>query len=113
MSLIVLWLVLAVIVGVGANTRGRSGPGWFLLAVVISPLLAGLLVLVLPRGDRAASYREVSTTRTGPDGVTVTTREVTPLVAEPTQEYDDRRTWYVAAAVALLLAVLWLANHWG
>lgn len=46
-----VWLALAVIVGIAANTRGRSGPGWFLLAVIISPLIAGLLVLALPRFD--------------------------------------------------------------
>ena len=45
------WLALAIIVGVAANTRGRSGVGWFLLAAVISPLIAGLLVLALPRFD--------------------------------------------------------------
>src|SRR5262249_23584073 len=32
-----------------ANTRGRSGFGWFLLAAIISPLLAGLLLLALRR----------------------------------------------------------------
>jgi hypothetical protein len=40
--------MFAIIVGIAANMRGRSGFGWFLLAVVISPLLAGLLVLALP-----------------------------------------------------------------
>jgi hypothetical protein len=43
------WLGLAIIVGVGANTRGRNGPGWFLLALIISPLLAALLLLALPK----------------------------------------------------------------
>lgn len=49
MELVLFWLGLAVVVAVAANTRGRSGGGWFLLAIVISPLLAGLLVLALPR----------------------------------------------------------------
>ncbi len=48
MSFLVIWLVLAVIVGVAANTRGRNPVGWTLLAAVISPLIAGLLVLALP-----------------------------------------------------------------
>jgi len=42
------WIVLAIIVGVAANTRGRSPVGWTLLALVVSPLIAGLLVLALP-----------------------------------------------------------------
>jgi len=46
--IIFFWFMFAIIVGIAANTRGRSGFGWFLLAVVISPLLAGLLVLALP-----------------------------------------------------------------
>jgi hypothetical protein len=49
MGLVLLWVGLAIVVGVAANTRGRSGFGWFLLAVLISPLISGLLVLALPR----------------------------------------------------------------
>lgn len=41
------WFGLSVLVGVIAVRRGRFGFGWFLLAMMISPLLAGLLVLVL------------------------------------------------------------------
>ncbi|MEN9420197.1 MAG: hypothetical protein RI988_3818 [Pseudomonadota bacterium] len=48
-----LWIGLAVVVGVAATSRGRSGFGWFFLAVVISPLLAGLLVLALGRRNQA------------------------------------------------------------
>jgi len=47
----IFWLALAVIVAVAANTRGRSSAVWVLLAIVISPLLAGLLLLALPRLD--------------------------------------------------------------
>jgi hypothetical protein len=50
--IILFWIGFAVVVGVGANTRGRNGPGWGLLAVLISPLLAGLLLLALPRGEK-------------------------------------------------------------
>jgi hypothetical protein len=41
---VLLWFVLAITTGGAARSRGRSGLGWFLLALVISPLLA-LLVL--------------------------------------------------------------------
>lgn len=51
--LIFIWLALAVIVGVAANTRGRSSAVWVLLAIVISPLIAGLLLLALPRLEGA------------------------------------------------------------
>lgn len=48
MEIFVLWLVFSIIVAVLANHRGRSGLGWFLLACLISPLIAGLLVLIFP-----------------------------------------------------------------
>ena len=48
LALIILWLVLAFGVGIAATRRGRSRGGWFLLAVVISPMCAGPLLLALP-----------------------------------------------------------------
>ena len=47
--LFVAWIAFAVIVGVVAYKRGRVGYGWFLGALVISPLIVGPLVLALPR----------------------------------------------------------------
>ena len=32
-----------------ANTRGRNGAGWFVLALLISPILAGAFLLALPK----------------------------------------------------------------
>jgi hypothetical protein len=52
----VLWIGLAVVVGVAANTRGRDGGGWFVLAVLISPIIAGLLLVALPRNERTPGY---------------------------------------------------------
>ena len=51
--IVFFWLAFAIIVGAAANTRGRDGVGWFVLAVLISPVLAGLLLLALPRFDRS------------------------------------------------------------
>jgi hypothetical protein len=42
------WFIFAIVVGVVASSRGRSGFGWFLLAMVISPLLGIILVALLP-----------------------------------------------------------------
>lgn len=47
MWLLVLWIVIAVVVGVAASHRRRSGFGWFLLALLISPLLGAVLLLLL------------------------------------------------------------------
>jgi hypothetical protein len=49
MTIFVLWFALSILVGVFAHVRrNRDGGGWFILALVISPLIAGILVAVLP-----------------------------------------------------------------
>jgi hypothetical protein len=52
LEIALLWIGLAVVVGVAADTRGRDGAGWGLLAIIISPLLAGLLLIALPRKEK-------------------------------------------------------------
>ena len=53
-ELLILWLIFAAIVGAAASARGRSGFGWALLAVLMSPVLALILLVVLPNvADRA------------------------------------------------------------
>lgn len=50
-----IWFGLALVVGIYAARRGRSGTGWFLLAVLVSPLIAGLLCLALgPKSTETA-----------------------------------------------------------
>lgn len=44
----VFWLLLAYAVGVAAGSGGRSGFGWFIQSVFLSPLIGIILVLVLP-----------------------------------------------------------------
>lgn len=45
MSIILIWIAFSIIIWPIANNRGRSGAGWFLLALLISPLLALLFLL--------------------------------------------------------------------
>lgn len=47
--ILVLWLALCFLVGLAANMRGRDGIGWFAVAIVISPFVAGALVFMLQR----------------------------------------------------------------
>jgi hypothetical protein len=56
MIFILFWIGFAVVVGVAANTRGRSFGGWFFFALAISPLLAGLLLLASPRGTARVQH---------------------------------------------------------
>lgn len=48
MEILLFWIIFAVVVGIAASNRGRSGFGWFLLSILLSPLLGLILVLVLP-----------------------------------------------------------------
>jgi hypothetical protein len=64
---LVLYVGLAIVVGVAASSRGRTPGGWFLLALVVSPLIAGLLVLVLPNLQlQRARAAELQDSRTCP-----------------------------------------------
>ena len=44
---VVCWFVLATVVGAAAGGRGRSRVGWFVLALILSPLV-GVLPAILP-----------------------------------------------------------------
>jgi hypothetical protein len=48
------WIALCIIVAIAANTRGRSPIGWFFCAMLISPLIGGLLLLALPQLEIAS-----------------------------------------------------------
>ena len=45
--LLLVWLVLALAVGAFADKKGRTFIGWFLIAALLSPLLAFILVALL------------------------------------------------------------------
>ena len=47
MGIAFFWLGLAIIVGVAADKRGRNGFVWFGMAAIFSPILVGLLLLVM------------------------------------------------------------------
>jgi hypothetical protein len=60
MELFAIWLVFAVLVGIAANARGRSGFGWFILAVIISPLIGILFVLAMPNLKHEALLKQMA-----------------------------------------------------
>lgn len=55
MLYIILWLILCVLVGAFASSRGRSFIGYALLAVIISPLIAFIIVAVLGHVDKTTT----------------------------------------------------------
>lgn len=57
------WIFLSILVGVWASKKGRSGFGYFLLSLFISPLLSGFIVALLsPEGVAALPRDELGNT---------------------------------------------------
>lgn len=67
MWVLVLWLALCFLVGLFANMRGRDGIGWFTVAIVISPFIAGILVFALPRKELPFDQVATGARPTSPD----------------------------------------------
>lgn len=49
------WLVLAIVVAIVAAARGRSGFGWFFIALLISPIISFIVLALLGRTAEPAS----------------------------------------------------------
>jgi hypothetical protein len=80
-EIVVLWIGLALLIGFIANSAGRNGFLWFLLAVVISPLLAGIFLLmagaVKSLDRRDAALREARNSKKCPYCAEIIKREAT------------------------------------
>ena len=48
MELILFWLILSVLAGVYAGSRGRSGFGWFCFSFFLSPLIGFIALAIIP-----------------------------------------------------------------
>lgn len=55
MEILFGWFLLSVGVAILAGRYGRNGAGWFILALLISPLIAAVLVLALGPVPRSAA----------------------------------------------------------
>ena len=60
------FLVFSILVGKFATTRNRSAGNWFVISVLISPLLAFLVLLFLRKLKSAAEVEEELTTKACP-----------------------------------------------
>jgi hypothetical protein len=49
---VAFYLAFSIVVSVIANSRGRAAIGWFLLSMLISPLLALILVVCIPKIEK-------------------------------------------------------------
>jgi hypothetical protein len=55
MELFIFWFVFSFIVGYFATTKNRSGFGWFVFSVCLSPILGLIFVAVLPKKTHTES----------------------------------------------------------
>lgn len=65
MEILLVWLSFSVVAGIVAASRGRSGFGYFLLSIVVSPVIGLLLVALMP-SLKAASMQPDQTTHRVP-----------------------------------------------
>ena len=56
MEIFIIWLFLSVVAGVIASNKGRSGIGFFLLSVILSPLIG--IIAALVAGANKANVEE-------------------------------------------------------
>ena len=47
MEIFIFWFLFSIAVGILGSNRGRSGIGWFLISVIVSPLLGLIFLLVM------------------------------------------------------------------
>jgi uncharacterized membrane protein YiaA len=58
--LVIVWVLLAVLVGAWARQCGRSGVGAFFVALVLSPLVGAIVVALTKPNREAVEAREVA-----------------------------------------------------
>ena len=56
MEWLVLWLIFGITSAVIANSKGRSGCGWFALGILFGPF--GLIVAFLPDTEKAGTTKK-------------------------------------------------------
>lgn len=47
-GVVIIWIALSVVAGIGAKNKGRSGVGYFFLSIFLSPLV-GLLAMAVAK----------------------------------------------------------------
>ena len=59
MEIIIPWLVLSIIAGVIASNKGRSGFGFFLLAILLSPLIGIIAALIVGENKSKVESKQI------------------------------------------------------
>ena len=54
---LIVYLIFCLVIAAIATSRGRTGIGWFFIAILISPLISIIIFLVLPEAGVPAAHR--------------------------------------------------------
>jgi hypothetical protein len=60
MEILILWLFLSIVAGIIAGNKGRSGLGFFLLSVLLSPLIGIIAALVAGENRAKVEQKKVA-----------------------------------------------------
>ena len=58
MDILILLIIFSALVGYWANNYGRNGWLWFFIAILISPLITAVILLIMGRGGEAKAKQE-------------------------------------------------------
>ena len=67
MDFIFIYLLIAIAAAMFAGSRGRSGFAWFIVSLIISPLISFIFLLVLPNKKEQSQMPNPSTHVKCPD----------------------------------------------
>lgn len=59
MFVVILWIVFAVLVGLLASSKGRSGFLFFFLALILSPIVGLVIALVIPKNNEIVESKAI------------------------------------------------------
>lgn len=59
MDILILLIIFSALVGYWANNYGRNGWLWFFIALLISPLITAIILLIMGRDGEAKAKQEL------------------------------------------------------
>lgn len=64
LSPVFAWLILSIVVAYfAAHRKGRSFGGWFFLSLIMTPIISGILVLILPTNLEGLEAHKLETNK--------------------------------------------------
>jgi hypothetical protein len=100
LTLFAIWLVACLLIGMVAASRNRSAGGWTILAFFISPLLAGMILLLVGRRELTADEKHMA------DPLAAMTRKPEVFMAYGTESATPMSRGGMIIFAAFLLLVL-------